>query len=71
MRLKLFYSKKSMVARLVNVDGVASEKSSNRVLDSWMQENGSNLRITYWRNDMISELNPHRYNRINVHYTNH
>jgi len=60
-----------MVVRLVNVDGVASKKSSNRVLDCWMQDNGTNLRLKYWRNDMISDLNPHSYNRLNVYYANH
>jgi len=60
-----------MVVRLVNLDGVDSLKQSNRVLECWMQENGTNLRITYWRNDCINELNPHKYNRVNVHLTNH
>jgi hypothetical protein len=54
--------------RLVNVDSL---KQTNRILGSWMQPNGTNLRITYWRNDNISEFNPHEYNRVNVHLTNH
>tara|TARA_R110000744_G_scaffold252683_1_gene368414 strand:+ start:277 stop:588 length:312 start_codon:yes stop_codon:yes gene_type:complete len=70
MELKLFYSTKNMVVRLVNVDGVDSIKQFNRVLDSWMQPNGTNLRVTHWQNDSINELNPHKYNRVNVHLTN-
>lgn len=60
-----------MVVRLINVHAKSSEKSSNRVLDSWTQKNGTKLRITYWNNDMVSSLNPYRYNRVNVHYENH
>ena len=60
-----------MVVRLINVDAVASEKSSNRLLDTWSQKIGTNLRVTYWNNDMTSPLNPYKYNRVNVHYTNH
>lgn len=71
MKLKLFYSAKNMVVRLVNIDGVDSKKSSNRVLESWMQDNGTNMRITYWKNDMRCDLNPHYYNRVNLHFTNH
>lgn len=71
MKLKLVYSPRNMVVRLINVDAKASDKSSNRVLDAWSQKNGTNLRITYWKNDMISSLNPYTYNRVNVHYENH
>ena len=70
MKLKIVYSSKNMVFRLINVDAQASEKSSNRVLACWSLERGSNLRVTYWKNDMISTLNPYEYNRVNVHYTN-
>ena len=70
MKLKIVYSSKNMVFRLINVDAQASEKSSNRVLACWSLKSGSNMRVTYWKNDMISTLNPYKYNRVNVHYTN-
>lgn len=71
MKLKLVYSIKNMVVRLLNVDAVPSAKSSNRVLDTWCQKNGTNMRLTYWRNDMKSDLNPFEYNRVRIHYNNH
>lgn len=71
MKLKLVYSAKNMVVRLLNVDAVPSTKSSNRVLDAWCQKNGTNMRITYWRNDMVNDTNPYQYNRVRIHYDNH
>ena len=62
MKLKIVYSSKNMVFRLINVDAQASVKSSNRVLACWSLKRGSNLRVTYWKNDMISSLNPYKYN---------
>lgn len=70
MILKIVYSKKNMTFRLINVDAIDSERSSNRCLATWMSPKGKNLTWTYWRNDSISELNPYRYNRVNFHYTN-
>lgn len=69
MKLKLVLNRPDRIVRLINVDAVASDKSSNRCMDTWHSPKGTNLRWTTWNNDMISPLNPYRYNRVNVHYT--
>lgn len=70
MKFKLVISRTNRNVALINVDAVSSAKSSNRCLSSWHTPNGTNLRWTTWNNDMISPLNPYKYNRVNVHYTN-
>jgi hypothetical protein len=70
MKLKLVLNKPNRIVHLLNVDAIASDKSSNRCLASWHAPKGKNLRCTTWNNDMISPVNPYRYNRVNVHYTN-
>lgn len=71
MKLKVIYSIKNMVVRLVNLDAIPSKRSSNRMLKAWTLQNGTNLRVTYWNNDMISSLYPYQSNRVNVYYDNH
>jgi len=69
MKLVIVYSPLNMVVRLINVDTINSESSSDRDLATWMATKGTNLRWTCWNNKMRSELNPYQYNRVNIHYT--
>lgn len=69
MRLVLVISKTNKVVRLINTDAHNSEHSSERDLSIWTCPSGTNFRLTNWRNCTPNKLNPYRYNRINVHYT--
>lgn len=57
-----------MVVRLINVETVNSEGSSDRHLDTWFAGEGKNLRWTCWKNHNKSPQNPYKYNRVKFHY---
>lgn len=69
MKLNLYHNRSKTCFKLVNVEAQDSDVQSNRHLDSWEFEPEQLPNITYWKNDVITDVNPHRYNRVRILYT--
>ena len=69
MRLTLYHNESLTCFKLVNLDGEESATQSNRYLDRIELTLEQNPNLTYWKNDRITAINPHKYNRVRVLYT--
>lgn len=69
MTLNIYYSLRDKVFKLVNIDGLDTNSSLNRNIDSWTHEKAEDINITYWKNDQQNELNPFKYSRVGIHYS--
>lgn len=69
MTLNFYYSLQNKVFKLVNIDAEDLPASLERNIDTWKNDLAEKINITFWRNGAMSVKNPHRYNRVGVHYT--
>jgi hypothetical protein len=69
MRLNLYHNESRTCFKLVNLDAEDNSTQSNRHLDDLTLTPEQNPNLTYWKNDSVSEANPHKYNRVRVLYT--
>ena len=69
MKLNLYHDQDFTCVLLVNIDGIDSAVQANRCIDSWTAEDALKPNMTYWKNDSVSILNPHKFNRVRFHHT--
>lgn len=69
MKLNIYHNENFTCVLLVNIDATDSAVQSNRHIDSWQLEEVVKPNMTYWKNDVVSTLNPHRFNRVRFHHT--
>lgn len=69
MRLDIYHNENHTCVLLVNIDGIDSSVQHNRRIDSWQLEEAVKPNITHWKNDSLSPINPHIFNRLRFHHT--
>lgn len=69
MKLNIYHNENFTCVLLVNIDGVDSLVQVNRHIDSWQLEEAVKPNMTYWKNDTVSNLNSHKFNRVRFHHT--
>ena len=69
MHLNLYHNESLTCFKLVNLDAEDNSTQLNRHLDSLELSPEQKPNLTYWKNDSVTAVNPHKYNRVRVLYT--